>query len=108
VDHLSAMDCVMVPRRIFTEGAMNKVIEPMAVGLPVFGTPFAVAYAKMSPSFNVLVFGEDDMVSAVNRLLFDDELMQRIGNNARLTIQKYYSQELAKVGLIHLIEELPK
>jgi glycosyltransferase involved in cell wall biosynthesis len=39
IDHISCLDCVLIPSKIPTGGPLNKIVEAMSLGLPVFTTP---------------------------------------------------------------------
>jgi glycosyltransferase involved in cell wall biosynthesis len=107
VNVLSNLNAVLVPSKIATSGPLNKIIEPMSCSLPVFTTPKGmVGLYYVEHGKDILVFEEDELVDKVNELIFDDELMKKIGKNARIVVEKNYSKEVNEKKLVDLIEEL--
>ena len=95
VEHLACLDCVLVPSRIATTGPLNKILEPMSLGLPVFTTPAGVVGLDyVNPGKDILVFEEKDLVNKIHDLIFDEELIEEMGRNARHTVEVYYSKEV--------------
>lgn len=95
IDHLSCLDCVLVPSRIATTGPLNKILEPMSLGLPVFTTPAGlVGLDYVTPGKDILVFEEKDVVDKIHELIFKEEFIKEIGKNARHTVETHYSKEV--------------
>ena len=109
IDALSNLDVVLIASKIATSGPLNKIIESMSCSLPVFTTPkgmvglYYVEYDK-----DILVFEEDEIIDKVNELIFDDELMKKIGKNAQNTIEKYYSKKTNEKKLIKILESIER
>lgn len=104
---LCELDAVLVPMKIATTGPCNKILEPMSCSLPVFTTPKGLQglyYAK--PGENILVFEDDELLKKVNKLIFDEELMKRMGDNARITVEKYYSKKANENKIIDIVEKV--
>jgi len=98
--HLSALDALMVVRTIPTDGAINRMVEAMSVGLPVFANDVA------GETMDWGVGGIDYYVSdgwalpiKVNRLVFDGGLMKRVGVCAKRIVREYYSEARYKSRL---------
>jgi glycosyltransferase involved in cell wall biosynthesis len=115
IDQLTLLDAVLVPSKFSSFGALTKMLEPMACAVPVFTTPegsVSIDYAQ--PGENILVYDEAELVTKVNEYLFDVELMERVGKNARRTIEKYYSetenskQLFAAIDRVCLPSEAPR
>lgn len=107
VDALSDLDAVLVPSKIATLGPLNKIIEPMSCSLPVFTTPKGmVGLYYVEDGKNIFVFEDDELVNKVNELIFDGELMKKIGKNARIVVEKYYSKKTNEKKLINTIENI--
>lgn len=107
VDQLSSLDAVLLLHKPEDPGPYTKIIESMSCALPVFTTPkgiFGLDYVTHGK--DILVFEEEELIDKVNELIFDDELMKEIGNNARITVEKYYSKKANKKKLINIIEAL--
>ncbi|MFQ5924445.1 MAG: glycosyltransferase family 4 protein [Dehalococcoidia bacterium] len=95
IDHLACLDCVLVPSRIATTGPLNKVLESMSLGLPVFTTPAGlVGLDYVTPGQDILVFEEKDLVNKIHESIFDEGFIEEIGKNARHTVEVYYSKEV--------------
>jgi glycosyltransferase involved in cell wall biosynthesis len=106
IAHLSALDCLLIPRTIQTEGAMNKALEAMALGIPVFTTPIGYANLEhLKHGEHLFVFPEEELPRAINKLLFNDELMIEVGLRARLQIERFYSAEAVKRKLLQRLEQ---
>jgi glycosyltransferase involved in cell wall biosynthesis len=107
VDQLTLLDAVLVPSKFPSFGPLNKILEPMACSLPVFTTtPGAVGLEHIRPGENIFICDESEIVAKVNESLFDVELMERVGKNARRTIETYYGTEVNNKKLIEVIERL--
>ena len=79
----------------------------MACSVPVFTTPAGlVSFDHVTPGEDILVCDESELVAKVNEYLFDVELMERVGKNARRTIEKYYSKTVNSEQLIAVIDRL--
>jgi len=107
VDQLTHLDAVMVPAKFSSFGALTKVLEPMACSVPVFTTPAGlVSFDHVTPGEDMLVFEETELVEKVNKYLFDVDLMESVGKNARRTVETYYSTATNSEKLIMVIERL--
>jgi len=107
VTQLSRLDAVLVHRVYAITGPYTKVMESMSCSLPVFTTPKAMVgleFAKNSE--DILVFDENELIDRINEMIFDDELMQKIGRNARILIENFYSKKSNKIKLLDIIENL--
>jgi glycosyltransferase involved in cell wall biosynthesis len=54
----------------------------------------------------MLVCDEAELVEKVNKNLFDVDLMEKVGKNARYTIEKYYSKTVNSKKLIAVIDRV--
>ena len=107
VDQLAHLDAVLVPAKFSSFGALTKVLEPMACSVPVFTTPAGlVSFDHVTPGEDILICDESELVAKVNESLFDLALMERVGKNARCTIEKYYSETLNSEKLIAVIDRV--
>ena len=107
VDQLTLLDAVLVPAKFSSFGALTKVLEPMACSVPVFTTPAGlVSFDHVTPGEDMLVCDEAELVEKVNENLFDVELMESVGKNARRTVETYYSTATNSEKLIRVIERL--
>ena len=107
VDQLTLLDAVLVPSKFSSYGALTKILEPMACSVPVFTTPEGLVSMELAtPGEDIFVFDEGELVAKVNEYLFDIELMERVGKNARCTIEKYYSKTVNSRQLIAVIDRI--
>jgi len=107
VDQLTLLDAVLVASTFPTSGPLNKILEPMACSLPIFTTPVgAVGLDHITSGEDIFISEESDLVTQVNESLFDSDLMEKVGKNARRTIEKHYGIEVNKGKLIAVIEHL--
>jgi glycosyltransferase involved in cell wall biosynthesis len=107
VDLLTLLDAVLVVSGFPTSGPLNKILEPMACSLPVFTTPVgAVGLDHITSGEDIFISEESELVTQVNEFLFDSDLMETVGKNARRTIEKHYGLEVNKEKLIAVIEQL--
>ena len=82
----------------------------MACSVPVFATPAGLV------SFDHVTLGEDificvicdesELVAKVNESLFDVDLMELVGKNARCTVETHYSTAANSEKFIKVIERL--
>lgn len=75
----------------FGAGTLNKVIEPMALGIPVVATPIGVEGLPVEDGVSVLVADTPQkFADAVVRLMKDSHLRQTISENAKSIVRSYY------------------
>jgi len=83
VAQLLSMDAVILHHKPLDPGPYTKIIESMSCGLPVFTTPEGIiGLDYVTPGKDILVFNMKNLVDGVNDLIFNDNLMKKIGNNA--------------------------
>ena len=68
-----------------------KVLQYMAVGLPVVANPFGVHRSMVSPETGVLARSPADWADAIVKLATDPDLRRRLGANARRRVEADYS-----------------
>jgi len=106
-DRLSRLDAVLVASRIYTSGPLNKILEPMACSVPVFTTPIGAAGLDfVTAGKDIFICDESEIVAEVNKSLFDVELIERVGKNARRTIETYYSAAANQKLITKVIERV--
>ncbi|CDI03957.1 putative Sugar transferase, PEP-CTERM/EpsH1 system associated [Candidatus Competibacter denitrificans Run_A_D11] len=92
-DYLAAAAVCVVPLRI-ARGIQNKILEAMAMGKPVVTTPQAFEGIKAVPDEEIITAeSEESFAAAVINLLKNPAQAQRIGEHARLCVEKHYSWE---------------
>ncbi len=104
---IAELDAVLVIEAMSTSGPLNKILEPMAYSIPVFTTPKGVKGIKFIESnVNIIISDEEEIVSKVNELIFDVDLMNEVGKNAKATFKENYSIETNYKRLLEIIEEI--
>ena len=89
--HLVQADVSVAPLRV-ARGIQNKVLEAMAMGIPVVATPAAVEGIEVVDGEELLVADTaGDFARQVVRLLRDGQLRSRIGKKARSKMVQVYS-----------------
>lgn len=71
-----------------------KVLEYMAVGLPVVASPFGLAPCVVHGETALVAEGHTRWLAALNALAESQDLRERIGRNARIAIEKYHTTEV--------------
>jgi glycosyltransferase involved in cell wall biosynthesis len=102
---LEQLDALVVPVKIATFGPKNKILEAMACGTPTFTTPKGIVGLDFArPNENIFVFEEDDLVSNINKSLFDASLLEKIQMNARKTVKESYSESILAKKMLKVVE----
>jgi len=88
--YLRRAPVVVCPVR-FAVGTQNKILEPMAMGIPVVATSEAIAGMAARPGRDLLI-GDDpeSFARQIVRLLGDDALRGLIARHAREYVQKHH------------------
>jgi polysaccharide biosynthesis protein PslH len=84
----------------FGAGTLNKVIEPMAMGIPVVSTSIACAGMNVTDGEDILFADTPaEFAAAVTKLIQSPELTQKIGTNGRklATSEHDWEQIVAKL-----------
>jgi len=96
----------IAPLRI-ARGIQNKVLEAMAMGLPVVGTRCATQGVDGEPGRDYLVAeDEQEQIEAVCALLRDPERARNLGRNARAFVEQHYDWETCLRPLDAILERL--
>lgn len=107
IDTLSNLDAVLIPSKVATYGPLNKIIEPMSCSIPVFTTPKGmIGLYYVEQGKDIYVFEEDEIIDNVNELIFEDELMKKIGRDARIVVEKYYSKKANEEKLLKILDDI--
>ena len=90
---LAAADIFLFPSRL--EGMPNSVLEAMAAGLPVVASMNPAHREVVSPATGLLYTDRSELRTAVERLVADPSLRERMGRAGRARVQEQYSFEAA-------------
>lgn len=104
---LSTLDIFVLPS--LAEGISNTVLEAMASGLPVIATASGgnVELVKEGVNGRLVPVGEvDALCQALATLLENDELRQRLGENAREGVRERFQWDQAVASYLGVYDEL--
>lgn len=102
--YLSRSSVAVVPLRL-CRGIQNKVLEAMAMGLPVVTTSAAFGGIDATDGEDLLVADQADQIAnSVLRLFDDNPLREQIGDAARSCIEANYSWDVPLAQLDSIIE----
>ena len=105
--HLVRAQISVAPLRI-ARGIQNKVLEAMAMGVPVVATPAAVEGIQVTDPEEILIGNSPgNFASHVVTLLHDRQLRSRVAKKARNRVAQSYSWKKTHACLDLLIGELP-
>jgi glycosyltransferase involved in cell wall biosynthesis len=88
--YLARAGALVSPLRLGA-GIKNKVLEALAMGCPVVGTPVSMDGIDVRDGEDVLIAEGDALVEAVVRILRDADLQARLSVNGRKLIEAQYS-----------------
>jgi len=90
-------------------GIKNKILEAMAMGIPVVATPKSLAGMDVVVGNDLLsADGPEEFADATVRLLNDRKLRGYLSKNARKTIEIKYNWDLAVSGYEALYRDIVK
>ena len=105
-DYLRRASISIAPLRI-ARGIQNKVLEAMAMGLPVVGTTSATQGVNGSPGRDYLVAEDpDSFAQAVESLLRSPERARELGAAGRKFVEDHYDWEVCLQPLDELVASL--
>lgn len=91
----------------YARGVQNKILESMAMGVPVVASRETAKGVDAIPGEHLLVVTDADaMADAVLRLLCDPEERRRLSRAGRAHVEKTYSWETAMRQMDHLLQEM--
>jgi sugar transferase (PEP-CTERM/EpsH1 system associated) len=105
--YLQKATVAVAPFRI-ARGVQNKVLEAMAVGLPVVGTPLAFEGIFVTEEDGVRIAGTTQaLAEAIVRLLrTDEQVLHHIGQQTRKYVQRYHQWDEIGEQLEQLLREV--
>ncbi|MBZ0295611.1 MAG: glycosyltransferase family 4 protein [Anaerolineae bacterium] len=90
----------------FGAGIKNKVLEALAMGLPVVATPLSVDGIHVEHERDVLIAEVEDFAAGITRLLRDKDLQAGLAEQGRALIEKEYSWSQVAMRYIGLYDRL--
>ncbi len=103
--YLARASAFVCPLR-FGAGIKNKVLEALALGLPVIATPLSVDGIHVQPDESALIAEVEHFAPAILRLLHDTPLQQRLSTQGRALIEREYSWSEVAQRYIVLYDQL--
>ena len=87
-------------------GLKNKILEALAMGIPVVATPLSVDGIAVRNGESAIVTAVDDIGQKTIELLNDSDLRERLSRNGRALIEARYSWEKTASSYEALYEEI--
>ncbi|MYD09896.1 MAG: glycosyltransferase [Chloroflexi bacterium] len=87
-------------------GLKNKVLEALAMGIPVVATPLSLDGINARPGESALVAEADDIAAATIDLLGDQGLRERLSRGGRALIESQYSWARTASSYERLYDEI--
>lgn len=103
--YLARATVFVCPLRIGA-GLKNKVLEALAMGIPVAATPLSLDGIAARDGESALVADIDDIAAAAIKLLGDSALRQRLSQGGRALIEAQYSWEQTAASYERLYDEI--
>lgn len=103
--YLARATAFVCPLRIGA-GLKNKVLEALAMGIPVVATPLSVDGIQVQNGESAIVAPVDRMAEESARLLRDDALRERLSRNGRALVEAEYSWERTADSYERLYDEI--
>ncbi|MCY3865154.1 MAG: glycosyltransferase family 4 protein [Chloroflexi bacterium] len=103
--YLAQATVFVCPLRIGA-GLKNKVLEALAMGIPVVATPLSVDGIQVRHGESAIVAPVDRIAEETARLLRDDALRERLSRNGRALVEAQYSWERTADSYERLYDEI--
>jgi len=98
---------IFITPMISGTGIKNKILEAMSMELPVVSTSIGISGIESENNIHFLLADNpDDFKKCIIRLIDDKSLRNKIGNNARLFVDKNYSWEKSMQKFDEIISKL--
>ena len=101
---LAALDCVLIPRFVKHASPMGKMVDAMAVGVPVVTNE--LEELPLVNGENVLLGSLNELPELVNHAVSEKETARRIGENGRKFILQNFSAEGVTMKLERFINSI--
>ena len=97
----------IVPMVTDDGGFKTKILEAMAMGLPVVSTSLGAKGIGVTPGTNIVIADEPaEFADRVVELLNDHESRRRIGSSGRELVEQDYSWETMTARLVEVLEDV--
>jgi glycosyltransferase involved in cell wall biosynthesis len=109
-DTLDKLDiCLLLSKKKHSEGISNSIMEYMASQKPVIATKTGgnnELIDNLNTGFLIPHEDKELLIKSLKKLILDNRLRQRLGNNGRERIKNLFSQELMVENYINLYHEM--
>ena len=89
-------------------GLKNKVLEALAMGIPVVATPLSVDGIKVEHGRSAIIAEANDIAAAALEVLRDEGLRQRLSARGRELVESEYTWEQTATSYERLYDELAR
>jgi len=89
-------------------GLKNKVLEALAMGIPLVATPLSVDGINVEDGESAIIAEAKDIAAAALRVLSDEELRRRLSRRGREVVEAEYTWEKAAASYERLYDELTR
>lgn len=104
VEHIGALDAALILQGMENYGPLTRILEPMACSVPVFTVPNAIiGLDAVRNGRDLFVFQPDELVAGINTNIVNDELMMRVGANARKYVEHSHSKKANESKLLAVL-----
>jgi polysaccharide biosynthesis protein PslH len=87
-------------------GIKNKLLEALAMGIPVVASPLSIEGISAEPELDLLLAETAEMPERILRLLQNKTLQKELSARGRPLIEKYYSWQSVAERYIKLYQSL--
>lgn len=90
----------------FGTGIKIKILDSMALGLPIITTSIGVEGLKVENESNILIAETDEMfINYILKVLHSSAFRDKLGENAKGYINTFHNEDILKKQLLNLIKE---
>lgn len=105
-EYLYSCTAFICPLRI-AGGTRLKILEAMAAGIPVVSTSIGAEGLNITPNENILIADTpEEFAEATIELLRNQELREKIAQNARIFVEENHQWEKIAGDVIEVYEEI--
>ncbi len=107
INKLEEMNAVVIMSIAESFGALNKILEPMALNVPVITNPKGVIGIEgCVHDENIIIIDERELVETVNSLMKNDPKMTEIGIKARTLVERHHSSIVIQNKLLETLRKI--
>jgi glycosyltransferase involved in cell wall biosynthesis len=104
---IANLDAVLVIEEVPTSGPLNKILEPMSLGVPVFTTPEgAIGLDHLENGQNIFIQDRSRIVRVVNGTLQEKDILTSVGSGARQMVETHYGVETNTERMVDVVRRV--